>query len=141
MTRLNLVPVSELSDQHLFAEWREIKMVPRSLARSLRARGHQDVLDKVPPRFRLGPGHVSFFYDKGEYLRMRYGDLTAELLDRGYELSPTALLDKTGVYDQLPPSFHKRYTPSEEALMLARDRIRVRLDARPGWYKLRGVPM
>ena len=25
MTRVNLVPVEELADQHLFAEWREIK--------------------------------------------------------------------------------------------------------------------
>lgn len=47
MTRLNLVPVAELSDQHLFAEWREIKMVPRSLARSVRARGCQGVLDTI----------------------------------------------------------------------------------------------
>ena len=35
MTRINLVPPEELTDQHLFAELREIKMVPRSLARSL----------------------------------------------------------------------------------------------------------
>lgn len=37
MTRINLVPVEELMDQHLFAEFREIKMVPKSLRRSLRA--------------------------------------------------------------------------------------------------------
>lgn len=38
MTRINLVPPSELMDQHLFAEFREIKMVPRSLHRSIVAR-------------------------------------------------------------------------------------------------------
>lgn len=35
MTRINLVPPRELMDQHLFAEFREIKMVPRALYRSL----------------------------------------------------------------------------------------------------------
>lgn len=37
MTRINLVPPEELMDQHLFAEFREIKMVPKSLRRSLQA--------------------------------------------------------------------------------------------------------
>ena len=34
MTRINLVPPEELMDQHLFAEFREIKMV--SLRRGLK---------------------------------------------------------------------------------------------------------
>ncbi len=38
MTRINLVPSQELMDQHLFAEFREIKMVPKSLRRSIAAR-------------------------------------------------------------------------------------------------------
>ena len=37
MTRINLIHPSELTDQHLFAEFREIKMIPKSLRRSLRA--------------------------------------------------------------------------------------------------------
>ena len=37
MTRINMVNVKELTDQHLFAEFREIKMVPKALARSLDA--------------------------------------------------------------------------------------------------------
>ena len=141
MTRLNLVPPDELSDQHLFAEWREIKMVPRSLARSLRARGALGVLKTIPSRFLLGTGHVSFFYDKAVYLRKRYEILTRELLDRGYDLDPDAQLDKTGVFRDLPRYFHNDYEPDEEALAVARDRIRSRLAARQGWYKYRGVPM
>ena len=72
MTRINLVPPQELMDQHLFAEFREIKMVPKSLARSIAARGVQGVLKRIPPRFTLNTGHVSFFYDKGAYLVERY---------------------------------------------------------------------
>jgi deoxyribonuclease (pyrimidine dimer) len=35
MTRINIIPVEELMDQHLVAEYREITMVPASLARTL----------------------------------------------------------------------------------------------------------
>jgi len=35
VTRINLVPTEELSDQHLVAEYREIFMVGSSLQRSL----------------------------------------------------------------------------------------------------------
>ena len=35
MTRINLVPPSELTDQHLIAEYREIFMVAGSLRRTL----------------------------------------------------------------------------------------------------------
>ena len=35
MTRINIVVPSELTDQHLIAEYREITMVPGSLKRTL----------------------------------------------------------------------------------------------------------
>ena len=35
MTRINIVNPSELTDQHLIAEYREITMVPGSLKRTL----------------------------------------------------------------------------------------------------------
>ena len=35
MTRINIVPVTELMDQHLIAEYREINMIPASLKRTL----------------------------------------------------------------------------------------------------------
>lgn len=65
MTRINLVPPSELTDQHLFAEFREIKMVPKALARSLKGRRPRGVLEAIPKEFTLNTGHVMFFYDKG----------------------------------------------------------------------------
>lgn len=59
MTRINLVPPEELMDQHLFAEFREIKMVPKSLARSIAARGVEGVLKRIPPAFTLHAEHWS----------------------------------------------------------------------------------
>lgn len=139
MTRLNLVPVTELMDQHLFAEWREIKMVPKSLRRSIAARGIPHVISNIPPVYTLNKGHVSFFYDKGEYLRHRYEELTKELRARGVNFDPEAKLDGDKVFRKLGPDFHKIYEPTPEALALVRERIALRICQRPNWYRYRGV--
>jgi deoxyribonuclease (pyrimidine dimer) len=138
MTRINLVPPEELMDQHLFAEWREIKMVPKSLARSLRAHGRAGVLLMVPRHYTLNTGHVSFFYNKGGYLRRRYADIKKELQSRGLNFDSTAKLDQEGIYAGLPATFQEDYEPTPEALAVVRERIALRISQRPGWYRYRG---
>lgn len=155
MTRINLVPPEELMDQHLFAEFREIKMVPKALQRSLRAAWQREfdkndmgyfdeqrtklamdaVLKKVPPQYTLNKGHVSFFYDKGEYLRERFEQLQEELSIRGYDYDRNAVLDSDGVFGSLPQTFNHNYTPTEEALALVRERIANRIAMKPQWYR------
>ena len=137
MTRINLVPVTELADQHLFAEWREIKMVPRSLQRSLRARGREGVLGMVPREFTLNTGHVSFFYDKGFYLAKRYEALSLELEERDYRYDRSARLDPEEVFVGLPNRFHSDYTPTPEALAIVRERIALRISQKPWFYTMR----
>ena len=62
MTRINIVNPSELTDQHLIAEYREITMVPGSLKRTLVSKiGYQE--KKVPERYTLNSGHVYFLYN------------------------------------------------------------------------------
>ena len=97
MTRINLVSPSELANEHVFAEWREIKMVPKALARSLRTQSSDKVAKKIPKKFTLNAGHVLFFYDKGSYLRKRYQELTEELEKRGYNFNRDAEFDPDGV--------------------------------------------
>lgn len=99
VTRLNLVPVMELTDQHLFAEFREIKMVPKALARSIRARGVDGVRKIIPASFTLGKGHVSFFYDKGAYLHERYYKIRRELCERGINFNKESLFDPDDVME------------------------------------------
>jgi deoxyribonuclease (pyrimidine dimer) len=142
MTRVNLVPPDELTDQHLFAEWRELKMVPRSLLRSLRARGEAGVLRIIPTEFTLNAGHVCFFYDKGEYLRQRYAELSAELVLRDtHRFNRSAPLDELGVWAGLPPEFNRDYAPTEDALAIVRDRIAQRIAQKPNFYRRRGLPL
>lgn len=141
MTRVNLVPPGELHDQHLFAEFRELKMVPKSLARSLRAasrRGAHDcvahVLSRIPQQYVLGTGHVSFFYDKGLYLHRRYSALRTELRRRQYNFDRESRLDPDHVFDQ-DLRLLRDYKPTPEALALVRSRILEKVQQKPFWYR------
>lgn len=143
MTRINLVPPEELNDQHLFAEFREIKMVPKSLLRSLRAIVCRAVyvpdsvgqlIRSVPREYVLGAGHVSFFYDKGEYLRKRYEIIRAELRYRGVAFNEASELDPDCVF-HLDERLRKDYTPTSAALELIRERIASRVAMKPSWYR------
>jgi deoxyribonuclease (pyrimidine dimer) len=141
MTRVNLVPAEELTDQHLFAEFRELKMIPKSLARSIRARGLEGVVKMIPAAFTLGKGHVSFFYDKGAYLGDRYERLRIELSRRGVNFDRSSRLDPDGVYSEHHATLAGFWTPPPEALVLIRERIASRIAMKPAWYRMRGKPL
>lgn len=133
MTRVNLVPVDELMDQHLFAEFRELKMIPKSLARSIAARGVAGVVTMIPPAYVLGKGHVSFFYNKGFYLAKRYEQICNELKARGIDYNPDSLFDSGSVMAHTP--FNNDYIPTAEALAVIRHRIAERIAMKPAWYR------
>ena len=142
MTRINLVPPHELTDQHLFAEFREIKMIPKSLARSVIAakrkwgdQWEEKLLDSVPKEFTLGKGHVTFFYNKYAYLWYRYSQIRSELAKRGINFNRESALDSSYVYHILSKRFDTTYVPTNEALNLVRERIAQRISLKPDWYR------
>lgn len=147
MTRINLVPPSELTDQHLFAEFREIKMVPKSLARSLAAATLRSewtlvyVLKRIPKAFTLGTGHVSFFYDKGAYLQRRFQQLREELRSRGVQFNELSELDPDGTFQTGGGVFLQDYEPTEAALQTIRARIAEKIARKPSRYRYKGVPL
>lgn len=134
MTRINLVPPQELMDQHLFAEFREIKMVPKALARSIKARGIAGVLSQIPNKFTLNTGHVTFFYNKGQYLHTRYEQLRTELSLRGVNFNREAALDPDNVMG-VDTRLMQDYNPTPEALSVVRSRIAEKIAMKPSWYK------
>lgn len=134
MTRINLVDPSELADQHLFAEFREIKMVPKALSRSLKARGLHGVLKVIPPNFTLSTGHVMFFYNKGLYLRKRYTQLQLELYKRGIDFNAQSALDPDRVW-YARDALNLDYVPTPEALAIIRNRIAEKIAMKPTWYR------
>lgn len=135
-------------DQHLFAEFREIKMVPKSLARSIVAAESKRpnnaldyLLSRIPKAYTLNTGHVSFFYDKGEYLRRRYAVLRAELERRGINFNRDSPLDPDGVFNALERDFNHDYDPTPEALVIIRTRIAEKIALKPHWYRYEGKPI
>lgn len=57
MTRINLIPVEELTNKHLIAEKHEITRV-FALAKNSKPNV------KIPDTYRMGKGHVTFFIIK-----------------------------------------------------------------------------
>ena len=139
MTRINLVPPEELMDQHLFAEFREIKMIPMSLRRSIIARGVEGALKIVPAKFTLNAGHVSFFYNKGQYLNGRYMTLRRELTNRGINFDTDSMLDPLHIFKS-DPRFMGDYEPTPQALETIRTRIAEKIAMKPHWYRYYGRP-
>ena len=131
MTRINLVPPSELADQHLVAEYREIFMVGSSLQRSLASKNWLNTLEHLPSQFTLNTGHVKFFYNKGLYLNNRYSNLVNEMKERDMSPDPKRLFKRS----QWPDQLWTDWSPSTCDLHLIRERIQQRIDERPGWYR------
>jgi deoxyribonuclease (pyrimidine dimer) len=129
MTRVNIVPVSELMDQHLVAEYRELLMVPASLKRSLK--GKLDIIPRIPKSYTLGKGHVLFFMDKGLYLDKRYQELIAEMKSRGMKPDPNRVFPK----DAFPKEFYNDWAPTEQDLAIIRARIKEKISMKPDWYR------
>lgn len=130
MTRINIVPPSELYDQHLVAEYREIFMVPGSLKKTLASKtGFQ--LSKVPPTFTLNKGHVYFFFNKGLYLQNRYQEIIEEMKKRGMSPDPGRLFPQ----HVFPKELFNDWAPSEPEQSIVRERINFRLSQKPGWYR------
>lgn len=131
MTRINIIEPSELTDQHLIAEYREITMVPGSLKRTLVSKiGYQE--KKVPKKFTLNGGHVYFFYNKGKYLDERYKQLINEMKSRGFNPDPnrkfpTDVFKNNGLYNN--------WIPTIEDQKIIRQRIAERIASKPNWYR------
>ena len=129
MTRINIIEPSELTDQHLIAEYREIFMVGSSLQRSLKSKNWNP--KDIPIKFTLNTGHVKFFYDKGKYLFKRYDELRIEMKARGMNPDDTRVFKR----EQWPDELWNDWTPSLEDYKLIRQRIEDRINMKPNWYR------
>ena len=115
MTRINVVTPEDLHPKHLLAEYRELPRVFK-LAR---------LGDDIPETYRLGPGHVKFFFDKLEFLYNRQCRLVKEMQKRGFnpKFDPVELL----VWRDRKPKCWNDYVPTLEAIRLNNERIHLRL--------------
>lgn len=131
MTRINCIPVEDLMDQHLLAEYRELPMIGASLNRSRKAKSfhYSDSKEYV-----LNKGHVRFFYDKGGFLKKRYAEIKAELVNRGFNLSE----DREDNFGYFLESEMNDWVPTEEDKAVSLERINERVSQKPEWYRYYG---
>lgn len=123
MTRINCVPPEELTNPHLLAEYRELPRV-FGLVRKAIERGETPGDPRNPATYRLGAGHVRFFYPRLGYLLRRQIDTIAEMRRRGYAPNFTRPEDLVA---GIPEAWCADWTPTEEALQANRARIAERL--------------
>ncbi|MBN1324667.1 MAG: pyrimidine dimer DNA glycosylase/endonuclease V [Alphaproteobacteria bacterium] len=132
MTRINLIPVSELSDQHLMAEYREL---PRIINGVLMGKFNRT---NIPKKYVLGAGHIKFFTNKLIFLQKRYEEIYTELVYRKFKLNskynPNNLLAKILEANTLD----EKYSFSDDEIALSKQRIIEKVQKKPLWYKWTG---
>ena len=131
MTRVNIVPVQELYDQHLIAEYREITMVPAALARTLKSKKGL-IQENIPRKYTLNKGHVYFFYNKGKYLFDRYHEIIKEMHRRGFQPDPNRKFPKE-IF--IKNNLFNDWVPSIDDYKIIRKRIEDKVSQKPDWYK------
>ena len=126
MTRINVVPVEELSDQHLIAEYREL---PRCIKQDFN-------LQDAPKDYILGTGHIKWAASHTRYLLKRYHFICSEMEHRNFKVNfKPADLIAMAVYRGKPTASDTDYIPNKKDLNLNRKRLVIRYLANPNFYK------
>jgi hypothetical protein len=120
MTRINCIEPARLADQHLLAEYREITRI------AIHARALDDYMS-----YKLGEGHMKFFYDKGAFLRKRCNALYRECKRRGFMITKKN-------YKQHPRGLNRDWAPSNRDRSINLTRLRERYQEKPSFYRFYG---
>lgn len=117
MTRINVgIDSSELNTKMLVAEHRELKRIPNCVKKGRFSMKGQ------PKEFTLNTGHVKFFYDKLEYLRVRYESLYAECIRRSINVQYFG-----DSFNGIDAKYMGNYIPRESDRLILLARIKERL--------------
>lgn len=127
MTRINCIPVQELTDKHLGAEYRELPRLFNQIRKAIE-RGESPDDPRNPTEYRLGKGHTRFFYNKITWLLSRYRQLVKECRRRGRVVNFP--LPPEFIYELMAhnPNWCYYWKPTPEAMELNRQRIKERLN-------------
>lgn len=122
MTRINLVDPQYLINDHLMAEYRELPRIFRAVIvleqKNVNLRKY-----KFPRKFRLGEGHMKFFYRRCKWLAERWVTIKEELIHRGYNLDPEYIQLVQYRISVLPAWSWGEYQPTPEDIYLSMERI------------------
>jgi hypothetical protein len=117
MTRISVgVRAIELCDAHLIKERIELLRIPNAI------KSGKAVVKDIPKSFTLGVGHVKFFYDKLGYLQERYEELTAECIERDFNIT-----DFSDSFLDLPSNLCNSYQERDIDRKIVVERVNERL--------------
>ena len=118
MTKINAgIPPIELVNAHLLAEHREIKRIPNCVAKG------KYNMDGIPERFKLGTGHVKFFYNKLLYLKKRYVRIYEECIKRGFNVQ-----NYIEAWNNVPKELMNDYQVTMNDIKIIKERINEKLN-------------
>ena len=123
MTRINVIHPKDLTDKHLLAEYREITRIPNNLRKSLNRKSKPFSMEEIPNEYKLGKGHVKYFFDKLTFLKKRYKDIINEMENRGWNPQ----FRDTSVFDGFENKWYNDYQPTKKAIKINLERINERL--------------
>ena len=123
MVRVNLIPSTQLSDQHLIAEYREILMLFGYY------RKHPVI---QPSQNHFCP--MRFYHDKLQYLMRRWIALKVEMIMRGFNPTINLHYKELQLRDEFQGRF-KDFVPSPEQIKSMKERITQRISEKPNWYR------
>ena len=126
MTRINVVPPSELTNKHLMAEYRELPRIFTEVKKKVNAGISVNDLTQ-PEHYKMGQGHVMFFMSRCGWLVHRYVTLHDELVNRGYSLNGDMYNSIVNGVNEIPVEFLDWYEPTDIAMTVNRARILERL--------------
>ena len=119
MTRINVVPVEELSDQWLIAEYREL---PRCLKQHIS-------IESAPDNYVLGNGHMKWARKHGLFLNKRMNNIIHEMRYRGFSVN-----FNSGLKDYLE-SYMLDYYPCDSDISVNRKRLVSKYNEKPMFYR------
>lgn len=129
MTRINTIDPKMLHTKHLVAEYRELPRIFGLVEYAIQKK--LDYKKNMPKDYVLGKGHVTFFYDKLDYLAKRHEKLVQEMIERGYKPNYTGSLKELWK-DKIPERMWNDYTPTSHAIEINQERINQRLTSMKG---------
>lgn len=120
MTRINVVPVQELSDQWLIAEYRE-------LPRALKSKAS---LQDAPNMYVLGRGHVKWAKKHALFTNQRFKELIEEMHYRGFKTNFSANMNK-----YISNDMKNQYKVNLNDLQLNKNRLIEKYNKKPNFYR------
>lgn len=130
--RVNIINPKYLTDNHLIAEYREIKM---SIYYYIRSKNSREGIDKsrINKRYTLSGGHAYMWYDKFGFINKRFNALVEEMRNRGFQANYTELN-----FSGIDSDAFGDFTPTQEDKRVNLDRVLERIAKQPDWYKYYG---